>query len=77
MLLTRKTTGAAAPQSRLSRGLNGMLGRTIDRRAFLKRSGVTVGAGAVASQLPFNMIRKAEAAAESTGGKVEVRRTVC
>jgi len=77
MLLTRKSTGAAAPQSRLSRGLNGMLGRTIDRRAFLKRSGVTVGAGAVASQLPFNMIRKADAAAESTGGKVEVRRTVC
>jgi len=77
MLLTRKTNGSAAPQSRLARGLNGMLNRTIDRRAFLKRSGVTVGAGAVASQLPFNMIRKAEAAAETSGGKVEVRRTVC
>jgi formate dehydrogenase major subunit len=77
MLLTRKATGSAAPQSRLARGLNGMLGRTIDRRAFLKRSGVTVGAGAVASQLPFNMIRKAEAATDTMGGKVDVYRTVC
>ena len=77
MLLTKKATNAAAPQSRLSRGLNGMLGRTIDRRAFLKRSGVTVGAGAVASQLPFNMIRKAEAAEGGGAGNVEVRRTVC
>ena len=71
MLLTRKTTGAAAPQSRLARGLNGMLGQTIDRRAFLKRSGVAVGAGAIASQLPFNMIKKSEAAADAAGGKVE------
>ncbi len=77
MLLTRKATSAAAPQSRLARGLNGMLGRTIDRRAFLKRSGVTVGAGAVASQLPFNMIKKAAAADSAGGGKSEVRRTVC
>jgi formate dehydrogenase major subunit len=77
MLLTRKATSSAAPQSRLARGLNGMLGRTIDRRAFLKRSGVTVGVGAVASQLPFTTIRKAEAATDAAGGKVEVRRTVC
>ena len=61
MLLTRKSAGTAAPQSRLARSLSGTLARTIDRRAFLKRSGVAVGAGAFASQLPFNMIGKAEA----------------
>ena len=33
-----------------------MLAKTIDRRTFLKRSGVAAGAGAFASQLPFNMI---------------------
>jgi len=53
-----------------------MLAKTIDRRAFLKRSGVAVGAGAFATQLPFNMIGKAEAA-DDKGGKVEVKRSVC
>src|SRR5476651_2532905 len=78
MLLTRKSAAAPLAQSRLARGLAGVLGRTIDRRTFLKRSGVAAGAGAFASQLPFNMIGKAEAADEAReGGKIEVKRTVC
>ena len=77
MLLTRKSTGGAAtPQSRLSRSLQGATGKTIDRRAFLKRSGLSVGAGAFAAQLPFNMIDKAQAA-DAPAGKTEVKRTVC
>src|SRR5690242_12892606 len=80
MLLTRKSTGAAAhpvaARSRLSRRVSGMPANTLDRRAFLKRSGVAVGAGAFAAQLPFNMIGKAEAA-DDKGDKVEVKRTVC
>src|SRR3990170_8604286 len=74
MLLTRKATGQAVAQARLAR--SAMPGKTIDRRAFLKRSGISVGAGAVASQLPFRMIGEAEA---QTGaeGKLEVKRTVC
>ncbi len=77
MLLTRKSGAAAVPQSRLSRGLSSVLAKTIDRRTFLKRSGVTLGAGAVASQLPFSMIGKAEASTQAGGGKIEVHRTVC
>jgi formate dehydrogenase major subunit len=73
MLLTRKATGQAVPQARLARNISL---KTIDRRAFLKRSGITVGAGAVASQLPFSMIGEAEAASEAEG-KLEVKRTVC
>ncbi|HEY5896421.1 MAG TPA: molybdopterin-dependent oxidoreductase, partial [Burkholderiales bacterium] len=76
MLLTRKATGAVAPQTRLSRGLSSIPVKTMDRRAFLKRSGVTMGAGAVASQLPFSMIDQAQAKDEAQG-KVEVKRTVC
>jgi formate dehydrogenase major subunit len=76
MLLTRKSASAAVPQSRLARGLQGVLAKTMDRRAFLRRSGVTLGAGAVASQLPFNMIGEAQAQA-APAGKVEVKRTVC
>ncbi|MGA8005489.1 MAG: formate dehydrogenase subunit alpha [Burkholderiales bacterium] len=78
MLLTRKSGSAAVPQARLARGLPGTVAKTIDRRAFLKRSGVTLGAGAVASQLPFNMIGKAEAAmAPGESGNIEIKRTVC
>src|SRR3989475_10988017 len=78
MMLTRKFAGAPAhlSSSRLSRSLSGMLAKTIDRRAFLKRSGIAAGAGAFASQLPFSMIGKAEAAAEKSGS-IEVKRTVC
>jgi formate dehydrogenase major subunit len=76
MLLTRKSAAAPSAHSRLARGLAGMLGKTIDRRTFLKRSGIAAGAGAFASQLPFNVIGKADAADEA-GGKVEVKRTVC
>jgi formate dehydrogenase major subunit len=75
MLLTRKSAGAPAHPSRLSRSLSGMLAKTLDRRAFLKRSGVAVGAGAFATQLPFNMIGKAEAKEDT--GKIEVKRSVC
>jgi len=75
MLLTRKATGQAASQGRLSRGVSGVPAKTMDRRTFLKRSGVGVGAGAVASQLPFSILTPAEAKEEQ--GKVEVKRTVC
>jgi len=78
MLLTRKSAATAAPQSRLARSLSGALARTMDRRAFLKRSGVAVGTGAFAAQLPFNMIGKAQAQEKKVAdGKIEVKRTVC
>jgi formate dehydrogenase major subunit len=77
MLLTRKSATVSTAQSRLARSVSGMLGRTIDRRAFLRRSGIALGAGAVASQLPFHIVEKAEAAEDAAGGKIEVKRTVC
>jgi formate dehydrogenase major subunit len=82
MTLTRKSSTAQADRAnRLSRGVVGLQPKTMDRRTFLKRSGVTVGAGAavsaIASQLPFAMMGKAEAADAPAGGKIEVKRTVC
>ncbi len=76
MLLTRKAGGAATPRSRLTRHAAGMSGGTIDRRTFLKRSGLAVGAGAAATQLPFSIVSEARAAAPE-GDKTEVKRTVC
>src|SRR5512141_2141519 len=77
MLLTRKANTAAAPSNRLSRNVAGYLGNTIDRRAFLKRSGLAVGAGAAVSQLPFSMMGKAKAADPADNSGIVVKRTVC
>ena len=85
MLLTKKTasTGSAVASpfvQSLRRGVANAL-PTMDRRTFLRRSGLGVGAGIALSQL--SLVRKAEAASEGaakvgTGtGDVHVRRTVC
>src|SRR5205809_3658014 len=79
MLLTKTPNAAlgrcSAARPRLGR-LVGPVFPTMDRRAFLKRSGLVAGAGAFASQLPYQLIGGAHAAAESAP-KVEVKRTVC
>src|SRR6056297_1523584 len=54
-------------------------GSAFDRRTFLKRSGVTAGASAVAGSVPLGMMRRVEAqtASGSRNRNVEVKRTVC
>ena len=64
MLLTKRSgaAGAAVPSSfvhRLRRGLSQAV-PTMDRRAFLRRYGLGVGAGLAASQL--TLVKKAGAA---------------
>ncbi|MGD8772002.1 MAG: molybdopterin-dependent oxidoreductase, partial [Gammaproteobacteria bacterium] len=59
-------------------GLNGVLGKAIDRRTFLRRAGLAMGGGAVAATLPPAMIRRAHATADaSASGPAEVKRSVC
>ncbi|MDM0056274.1 formate dehydrogenase subunit alpha [Variovorax fucosicus] len=86
MLLTPKKSGAQATTRAssspfvhsLRRGLANAL-PTMDRRAFLRRSGLGVGVGLAAGQL--TLMRKAGAAEGKVSnvgaGKVEVKRTVC
>ncbi|MGE0097129.1 MAG: formate dehydrogenase subunit alpha [Hydrogenophaga sp.] len=84
MLLTKKSSsGAHAPRSssgfvhKLQRGLSSAL-PTMDRRGFLRRSGLGVGVGLAASQL--TLVKKAQAASGKSidgTGKIEVKRTVC
>ena len=86
MLLTRKTGSlssfSSAPSAlvaSLARGASRTI-PTMDRRAFLRRSGLGVGAGIAASQLV--LVKKAQAAdaakaADGAAKKVEVKRTVC
>ena len=74
MLLTRKNVEVAAAGPRLRR-LTGSPPAGMDRRTFLKRSGLVAGAGAFASQLPYGAIGPAEA--NGSEKKIEVKRTVC
>src|SRR5512133_378842 len=83
MLLTKKTGGTqAAARSpflhSLHRGMSAAL-PTMDRRAFLRRSGLGVGVGIAAASL--TLVKKARAQdgrPMSVGeGKIEVKRTVC
>jgi len=83
MLLTRKTdsttrtAGSSAFVSRLQRGLSQAL-PTVDRRGFLRRSGLGVGVGLAATQL--SLVKKAQASGSMSNdgaGKIEVKRTVC
>src|SRR5438045_6666307 len=80
MLLTRTDTGAAesapAARPRFRRHAGAKL-PTMDRRTFLKRSGLVAGAGAFASQLPPQLIGRADAAKDDAAVKTEVKRTVC
>lgn len=82
MLLIRKNTEVGATSSSLVHSLARGVSRaipTMDRRAFLRRSGLGVGAGLAASQL--TLVKKADAADAPKSGdgarKVEVKRTVC
>ena len=86
MLLTRRTTSLAdVPLSSsslvasLARGVHRAI-PTMDRRAFLRRSGLGVGAGIAASQL--TLIKKADASTGAAAGEagastVVVKRTIC
>ncbi len=80
-MLTKKSATAATSARRLRGAAARALGQTMDRRAFLKRSGLGVGAGALATQLPYNFIGAADAAAPAGAsraeGKAEIRRTIC
>jgi formate dehydrogenase major subunit len=57
-----------------------ILDATMDRRTFLRRSGITVGGVAAASSLSVSMMKKAAAAdapADTDASKVEQVRTIC
>ena len=58
----------------------GVLGASIDRRSFLKRSGITAGGVAAASTLSMSMMKKASASVERTptgAGKPTQIRSIC
>ncbi len=79
MLLTRKTENKSTDSglaASVSRGVGSAMRTTLNRRSFLKRSGIGVGAGAVVGGASFQMVEKAQAQADASKS-IEVKRTVC
>jgi formate dehydrogenase major subunit len=57
---------------------DGVLGAAIDRRTFLRRTGLVLGGGALATALqPTMMVRTAEAARVKHTAPIELRRSIC
>ncbi len=73
-MLTKKSDGVANGP-RLKKALAGIVGGSMDRRAFLKRTGVAAGGAALASVIPSEMVKKANAA--STAASMKKVKSVC
>ena len=73
--MLRKKTGGVAIGPRLSSALTELTGGAIDRRTFLKRSGLAIGGLAAAASLTGGMVQKAEAA--DANSKIEIKKSVC
>src|SRR3954464_14593679 len=75
MLIKRKS--GEAGRSRLQAITAGLASGTIDRRTFLKRSGLAVGGLAAVGSIQLGSVRKASAAPAAAGAPVEIRKNVC
>jgi formate dehydrogenase major subunit len=74
-MLVKKTDGASHT-SRLSQVLASTVGGTMDRRSFLKRSGIAA-AGVGLAAAPFAKVRKAEGETAPTSGDITMKTSVC
>src|SRR5690606_15479936 len=64
--------------TRLAKALIGVSGGAMDRRTFLRRSGIAAGGMTAASALPFGMVQKAESATPAAGaGEVKLIKNIC
>ncbi len=75
-MLTKRTNGVANGP-RLSKALTGLTGGAVDRRTFLKRSGLAAGGIAAVAGAGGGMVRKAKAQAAAGAAKLDRVRSVC
>jgi formate dehydrogenase major subunit len=73
-MLTKKT-GGVAKGPRLKQALASAVGQAVNRRTFLKRSGVMAGGAALASAAPLGAVKKAKA--QTAGSGVTKVKSVC
>ena len=75
--MLRKKTHGVARGPRLSSALSELGNPAVDRRTFLKRSGLAIGGAAAISSLSGGMVRKAEAQAAAGAGNIEIKKSIC
>lgn len=74
--MLRKKSNGATRGVHLTASLSSVAGAAVDRRTFLRTSGLAIGGVAAATAITGGRVRKAQAAAGS-GGKVEIKKSVC
>ncbi|MDX5360397.1 MAG: formate dehydrogenase subunit alpha [Alphaproteobacteria bacterium] len=76
-MLKRKAAGGVAGRPRLAKALAGLGGGAIDRRTFLRRSGLTAMGVTAAATLGGGMVTKAGAQSAGAGGEIRKVKSVC
>ena len=72
-----KRTERQARRGNLAAALESQAGRGLDRRTFLKRSGLAAGGLAAIGSLPLAGVRKADAAGPTPGAQTTIRKNIC
>lgn len=72
-----KKQGGIARSTRLAETFAGVVGASMDRRTFLRRSGLAAGGAAMVAGGAFTTLRKAEAQVASQAGAVDIKLNVC
>ena len=72
-----KRTERQARHGKLTAALAGQSAGRLDRRTFLRRSGLVAGGLATLGALPLASVRKAEAAPAAPGAAVTIRKNIC
>jgi len=74
--MLNKKHGGVAKGPRLKQALSSVVGQTVDRRSFLKKSGVAAGGAALAATVPLGTMRTAEAKTRAGAGTNKVK-SIC
>src|SRR5437763_1307196 len=75
-MLLKRADGSAG-RARLQGVAAGLASGVLDRRTFLRRSGLAAGAGAALGLMPLGAVRKAEAGPKIVGAPTEIKKNVC
>jgi formate dehydrogenase major subunit len=75
--MLQKRRSGAPTKSSFAGIVAGAASATVDRRAFLKKSGVAAGGLAALGAVPLATVRKAEAGFVDAGQPVEIRQNIC
>ena len=75
-MLMKRRDGSAG-KARLQGVAAGLASGVLDRRTFLRRSGLAAGAGAALGLMPLGSVRKAEAGPKVVGAPTEIKKNIC